>query len=273
MNELHRYIFDIESFPDKFNDWISLAHWVYHEYHKPEYNSPDNRLNKVVFDIFLPGYDNGYPENSVMTLEGVPNITIHYLKDYSATEIIPLFLYHQVVSQIFWDTHHNITTGNRELILAIRDMREKAKTIHKKIEPRIYCRYLKRGYCNWLDLDYCIQEGKLLETHPDEYTNPEKFSWNGDEEDPYIRNNGYTIMIAAGSTRLIQKFVEALSLKIKAKCDWSFCGGRAHIEVLPEYVMHARGLITNPSYMSQFIKEYPYDNENERDYFQILSIM
>lgn len=272
MSEFHRYLFDVESFPDKYHDWVSLAHWIYYEYHHPERGYPDTRSTHIFFDVFLPGNDGSYPENMMMKLEEIPNITIHYLKGASSAKIIPLFLYHLTEYYGYWDNNYNITTGSRELILSIRDMRDQAKISNKNYDAQINCRYLKRGYINWLYLDYCIQDGKLLETYSEEYTNPEKFSWNN-EEDSYIRQNGITVLIASGSAKLIQNFVKALSYKIRAKCDWSFCGGKAHIEVLPEYVTSAKDLIENPEYMKQFIKEYPYNNDEDKDYFQILSIM
>lgn len=93
-----------------------------------------------------------------------------------------------------------------------------------------------------------------------------EFTW-GEKEDQEVLEKGITIMWAEGKTKRIQSFVEALSHKVGVKVDWSFQGGRAHIEVMPGGLLMARRLIKDKEFMGQFYKSY---NDDPDDYFERL---
>lgn len=93
-----------------------------------------------------------------------------------------------------------------------------------------------------------------------------KFIWT-DEEDKEVLLKGTTIMWADGKSKNIQEFVETLSNKVGAKADWSFQGGRAHIEIMPEGVEAALKLINDEEWMKQFIVPYEV---NKDAYFERL---
>lgn len=94
-----------------------------------------------------------------------------------------------------------------------------------------------------------------------------KFTW-GDREDPEVFTNGVTILWADAKKKRMQSFVEALSNKVGAKADWSYSGGRAHVDIMPEGAAKAMELIEDDGFMGQFLK--PYDEDPE-DYFVVLS--
>lgn len=95
------------------------------------------------------------------------------------------------------------------------------------------------------------------------------FTWS-DKEDDEVLKKGTTIMWATGSTKAIQKFVEDLSNKVGAKADWSFQGGRAHIEIMPEGVEAALKLINDLEFMKHYYVEYSSESKDNEMYFERL---
>lgn len=96
-----------------------------------------------------------------------------------------------------------------------------------------------------------------------------KFTW-ANTEDSEVWEKGMTIMWAAGRTAAIQKFVETLSYKVGAKADFSFQGGRAHIEIMPEGIEAARKLINDEEFMKQFCVPYSDESYANGTYFERL---
>lgn len=97
----------------------------------------------------------------------------------------------------------------------------------------------------------------------------QKFTW-GDEEDPELFKNGVTIMIVAGRTKSIQKFIEALSYKIDSKCDFAFTAGRAHIDVSKDSYSKALEAIGEEGFMEQFIVPYSDESFENETYFEVI---
>lgn len=97
----------------------------------------------------------------------------------------------------------------------------------------------------------------------------EKFTW-GDQEDPELYKSGTTVLITAGRTKAIQKFVEALSYKIGHKCDFAFTAGRAHIDVMSEGAEKAVEAINDSEFMNQFLVPYSRESYDNETYFEIL---
>ena len=97
-----------------------------------------------------------------------------------------------------------------------------------------------------------------------------EFIWS-DEEDIEIFKNGVTIIWAEGRSKAIQKFVETLSYKIGHECDWSFTGGRAHIDVARSGFEKACDVISDDEFMKQFIVPYSDKSYENESYFNILS--
>lgn len=96
-----------------------------------------------------------------------------------------------------------------------------------------------------------------------------QFTWT-DKEDEELYRNGITIRWAAGRTKAIQKFVEALSYKIGSKCDFSFTAGRAHIDVSMNSYEKALEVINNEEFMNQFIVPYSKETYDNETYFELL---
>lgn len=90
-------------------------------------------------------------------------------------------------------------------------------------------------------------------------TGGNKFEWS-DKEDGKIFSEGIAVAWMAGRAEAIQRFVEALSYKIGHKCDWSYTGGRAHIDVLPDGYILAIEAINDKDFMKDYI--VPYSEEN-----------
>lgn len=99
--------------------------------------------------------------------------------------------------------------------------------------------------------------------------NNPKFTWDPVHEDPEIRDHGKIAAYAYGKSDALQAFVEALSIKINAKCDWEYAGGTAHIDALPGNLAAARAAIRDEAWIGQFL--IPYSDESIADgtYFQI----
>ena len=96
-----------------------------------------------------------------------------------------------------------------------------------------------------------------------------QFTWT-DKEDEELYRNGITIRWAAGRTKAIQKFVEALSYKIGSKCDFSFTAGRAHIDVSMNSYKKALEVINDEEFMKQFIVPYSEETYDNETYFELL---
>lgn len=96
-----------------------------------------------------------------------------------------------------------------------------------------------------------------------------KFTWTNKEDDEVLKK-GITIMWADGRSQAIQRFVEDLSNKVGYKADWSFQGGRAHIEMIPEGVDAAIKLINDDEYMKQFYVPYSDESYNNGTHFERL---
>ena len=96
-----------------------------------------------------------------------------------------------------------------------------------------------------------------------------KFTWS-DREDEELYRNGITIMWMVGSTKAVQKFIEALSYRIDSKCDFSFTAGRAHIDVSKEGYNKAIEAIGDEEFMRQFIVPYSKETYNNETYCEIM---
>lgn len=96
-----------------------------------------------------------------------------------------------------------------------------------------------------------------------------QFTWT-DKEDEELYRNGITIRWAAGRTKAIQKFVEALSYKIGSKCDFSFTAGRAHIDVSMNSYKKALEVINDEEFMKQFIVPYSKETYDNETYLELL---
>lgn len=97
-----------------------------------------------------------------------------------------------------------------------------------------------------------------------------QFTWYDDREDEELYLNGVSVMLVAGRTKAIQKFVEALSYKIGSKCDFSFTAGRAHIDVFKDAYDKALEAVNDPEFMNQFIVPYSEESYYNETYFEIL---
>ena len=102
-----------------------------------------------------------------------------------------------------------------------------------------------------------------------ESTKDMKFTWT-DTEDKELYNNGVTILWMAGRKVAIQKFVEALSYKLGRKCDFSYTGGRAHIDVFDDVKYHALEVINDDEFMSRFIVPYSQETSENGTYCEIV---
>lgn len=96
-----------------------------------------------------------------------------------------------------------------------------------------------------------------------------KWTWT-DKEDDYLYKHGTCIAIAAGRTKAIQQFVEALSNRINSKCDFAFAAGRAHIDVHPECATEAAEAIADTTFMNQFLVPYSNESYENETYFELL---
>ena len=99
------------------------------------------------------------------------------------------------------------------------------------------------------------------------------FEWNPEKEDDELYRHGKTFMWIAGRSSAVQKFVEALSYKIKHKCDFSVIAGRFHVEVTQEGYQAAREAVTDLNFISQFIVPYSEQSYADKTYFEILAIL
>lgn len=100
----------------------------------------------------------------------------------------------------------------------------------------------------------------------------DKFSWDSECEDSELVKTGITVLLLAGRSTAIQKFVEDLSYKIRAKCDWSYCGGRAHVEVPKGYADKARMAISDSEWLNSYKVPYSDETWNNGTYFEVLII-
>lgn len=98
-----------------------------------------------------------------------------------------------------------------------------------------------------------------------------KFEWF-DKEDPELYKRGVTIAWMAGRTTSVQRFIESLSYHIGYKCDFSWSGGRAHIDVLniPDAVTKATEAINDSEWMSQFLVPYSKEAYDDGTYLEFL---
>lgn len=99
------------------------------------------------------------------------------------------------------------------------------------------------------------------------------FEWNPDKEDDDLYHNGKTFMWINGRSAAVQKFVEALSYKIKFKCDFSRLAGRCHVEVSHEGYNAAIAAVTDNEFMKQFIVPYSQETYMNGTYFEVASII
>lgn len=98
------------------------------------------------------------------------------------------------------------------------------------------------------------------------------FSWDLEKEDEEITKNGTTVLLLAGRSNAIQKFVEDLSNRIEAKCDWSYCGGRAHVDTLIEHAEKAKKAISDSEWLNSYIVPYSEESWENKTYFEVLII-
>lgn len=99
------------------------------------------------------------------------------------------------------------------------------------------------------------------------------FEWNPEKEDADLYNNGRTFMWAVGRSKSVQRFVEALSYKIKYKCDFAVTAGRFHIEVSHEGYGAAIAAVNDEEFMKQFIVPYSRETFDNETYFEIKSVI
>ena len=89
-----------------------------------------------------------------------------------------------------------------------------------------------------------------------------------EKEDPDIYRHGITILWAAGSKVAINNMCRQLSKDCGVKVDWSYTGGRAHIDTMPDNVEIVMSFLNkNDTYLNQFICDYETDSNM---YFEIL---
>lgn len=85
-----------------------------------------------------------------------------------------------------------------------------------------------------------------------------KFTWDPEHEDSDIANNGIIVAWLDAGRAAIDNFVAELSYKIDAKCDWSYMGGKAHVDTLPENFNAAQEAMMDEDWMKSFI--VPFDD-------------
>lgn len=94
------------------------------------------------------------------------------------------------------------------------------------------------------------------------------WTWS-DKEDKFLYEHGTRVAIAIGRSKAIQKFVEALSYKIGAKCDFAFIAGRAHIDVHPDFANKAVQALNDKEFMAKFLVPYSETTYENETYFEI----
>lgn len=88
----------------------------------------------------------------------------------------------------------------------------------------------------------------------------EKFTWDREKCDQNIYENGCEVLTACGSNEdAAQRFVEALSEKIGAKCDFYQSFGSIEVMTLEEHVDDALAAISDHGWLSQFVVPFPED--------------
>lgn len=87
-----------------------------------------------------------------------------------------------------------------------------------------------------------------------------EFTWS-DKCDEEIWKNGKTVLMIAGSSKLIQKAVEELSNKSGCKCDWNYMGGRAIIQTMPENYEKVVNTILDESWDKHLAEEIRKQDE------------
>lgn len=98
----------------------------------------------------------------------------------------------------------------------------------------------------------------------------QKFIWT-DKCDDQLFKSGSVIMTVCGRSSACQKFVEALSYKIDAKCDFRQTCGRYFILVPKDKVNEAIKVITT-DWLNQFVVKYSDESYNNETYFEPVTI-
>lgn len=99
-----------------------------------------------------------------------------------------------------------------------------------------------------------------------------ELTWDETESDPLIHEHGTIFAWGQGRATAINKFIAALSERIQAKCDWSYAGGRAHLDTLPAYKSIAVQALRDERWMSKFLVEYSEQSWQDGTYFRIDTI-
>lgn len=92
------------------------------------------------------------------------------------------------------------------------------------------------------------------------------FTWT-ETEDKDIYENGKTVLWITGTRKAIQNFVEVLSNEIGHKCDFSYIGGRAHIDVMADGYEKAKVKVFDKKFMGKFVNK----NIDDENYFEVLN--
>lgn len=137
--------------------------------------------------------------------------------------------------------------------------------------------YLGGASCIIFNLFLCIILECILEDidkkkKQKQYTDPNLFKWDIDNEDEELKKKGYCVLVVAGRTEAVQNFVEKLSYKIGYKCDFAMTSGRSHIDVYncEDAIKKAEEAINDEEWMEQFIVPYSEESYNNKTYFEIL---
>lgn len=93
------------------------------------------------------------------------------------------------------------------------------------------------------------------------------FTWDPESMDPEIYERGLIVGWFDAGRKAMDNFVVALSNRIGAKCDWSYCGGRPHVDTLPENFNRAQEAIKDEAWMKSFLKPFNESEMNLKDWF------
>ncbi len=93
--------------------------------------------------------------------------------------------------------------------------------------------------------------------------------WSDERSDAMIFDHGRTFAWGQGRNPATQKFVEALSRRIMAKCDWSYAGGRSHFEALPGYAHAAAVALRDEEWLARFLVPYTDESWENGTFFRL----